>query len=389
LEVREDRHFICSTEAFRVHAEGRKQLRQEFFYRELRKRTGVLLDPEGRPLGGSWNFDAENRSSFARGGPEGVPPVPGFAPDAVTRKVLKLVQTRFADHPGSLEHFDWPVTRAEALAALDDFIQHRLPGFGRYQDAMWTGRPFLWHALLSGPLNLKLLDPMEAVQAAEEAYRRDPDRIPLAAAEGFIRQILGWREYVRGVYWRFMPEYLERNALGAEADLPGFYWTGETDMACLREVIGQTLDYGYAHHIQRLMVTGLFSLLLGVDPRRVHGWYLAVYLDAVEWVELPNTLGISQFADGGIMASKPYAASGQYVNRMSNYCRACRFKPADRGGDQACPFTVLYWDFLLRHREQLGSNPRMRMQLRNLERLAPSETRSVRSAARGLRQRLS
>jgi deoxyribodipyrimidine photolyase-related protein len=300
--------------------------------------------------------------------------------------VLALVADRFGDHPGSLENFDWPVTPQQAREALGDFIRHRLPAFGTYQDAMWMGEPYLYHSRLSSALNLKLLDPREAIQAAERAFRQG--NAPLNAVEGFIRQILGWREYVRGVYWHHMPEYAELNALGADLPLPRFYWTAETEMNCLLHCIQQTLDHGYAHHIQRLMVTGLFALLLGVQPQRVHEWYLAVYVDAVEWVEMPNTLGMSQFADDGIMASKPYCASGNYIQRMSNYCTVCRYRPTLRLGDEACPFTTLYWDFLMRHQERLAENTRMGLQLHNLRKIDEHERRTIRRQASRVRQTL-
>jgi len=248
---------------------------------------------------------------------------------------------------------------------------------------MWTGQPWLYHSRLSSTMNLKLLDPRTAVKAVAEAYGRRS--ASLACAEGFIRQVIGWRECVRGIYWRHMPDYVGMNALEASLPLPSFYWTAQTEMNCLREVIGQTLAYGYAHHIQRLMVTGLFALLLGVAPREVHRWYLAVYVDAVEWVELPNTLGMSQFADGGIMASKPYAATGKYINRMSNYCGGCRYDPGRTDGESSCPYTILYWDFLLRNRERLARNPRMGLQLRNADRLAPAEAKRIRRRADALR----
>jgi deoxyribodipyrimidine photolyase-related protein len=343
----------------------------------------VLLDPQGEPEGGQWNYDHDNRGSFPKGGPKGVPAPATFAPDNTTREVLALIERKFAAHPGKLDRFDWPVTPAEARRALKDFIENRLADFGLYQDAMWTREPWLYHSRLSAAMNLKLLDPREVVTAAEKAYRAG--KVSLASAEGFIRQILGWREYVRGIYWHFMPEYLEKNALGAKEPLPRFYWDGDTEMACLRDAIGQTLDYGYAHHIQRLMVTGLYSLLLGVDPRRTHEWYLAVYVDAVEWVELPNTLGMSQYGDGGIMASKPYAATGKYIQRMSNYCAGCRFDPAKATGDDACPFTTLYWDFLLRHERMLAANQRMALQVKNLARLDDAERKRIRARADAIR----
>ncbi|MCL4840855.1 MAG: cryptochrome/photolyase family protein [Bryobacteraceae bacterium] len=360
IEVVEDPHFYESPDFFRSWASGRKQLRLEYFYRELRRRHDVLMDGR-QPAGGAWNFDASNRAAFPRSGPGPLPAPVRFDPDPLTRDVLAFVEKQYAHHPGRLDHFDWPVTRAQALAALDDFIQHRLPHFGTHQDAMWTGEPWLYHSRLSAALNLKLLNPREAVAAAERAWREG--RAPIAAAEGFIRQILGWREYVRGIYWTFMPGYAEGNALNAHAPLPEFYWTGDTEMNCLREAIGQTLEFGYAHHIQRLMVTGLYALLTGVEPRQIHEWYLSMYVDAVEWVELPNTIGMSQFADGGLMASKPYCATGNYLNRMSNYCSGCRYDPASD-----CPFTIAYWDFLERNEPVLRRVPRMEMQLRNLDR---------------------
>ena len=384
FEEREDGHFLCSLADFGRWAEGRKELRLEYFYRWMRKRTGILMDG-GQPAGGAWNFDADNRASFGRDGPGPLrAPVP-FPPDAITREVLALVGRRFAAHPGSLERFDWPVTRAEALEALADFVGHRLPGFGRHQDAMWAGEPWLYHSRLSAALNLKLLSPLEVCRAAEQAWR--DGRAPIAAVEGFVRQVLGWREYVRGIYWRHMPGYLERNALGAAEPLPRFYWTGETAMACLADALRQTLDLGYAHHIQRLMVTGLFAQLVGVEPRQVHEWYLAVYVDAVEWVELPNVLGMSQHADGGLMASKPYVATGKYIARMSNHCAGCRYDPALSAGPGACPFTTLYWDFLDRHSARFRDHPRLALQVRNLDRLDESTLAAIRERANELRAR--
>ncbi len=384
IEFREDRHFLSSIDDFRQHAEGRKQLRLEYFYREMRKRYGFLME-KGKPVGGDWNYDEENRGAFPKSGPGLLPAPLEFPPDAITREVIALVEKRFPDHPGKLENFNWPVTAADARLALEDFITNRLARFGLYQDAMWTGEPWLYHARISSSLNLKLLSPGEACAAAEAAYQQG--EAPLAAVEGFIRQILGWREYVRGIYWLYMPGYLDKNALDAQAPLPGFYWTGETEMECLRQAIGQSLDYGYAHHIQRLMVTGLFSLLLGVNPKRVHEWYLAVYVDAVEWVELPNSLGMSQFADGGIMASKPYSATGKYIQRMSNYCGKCPYDPAESVGEKACPFTTLYWDFLMRHEAKLTKVGRMDMQLRNLVRIEPARKVAIQQQANQLKER--
>jgi deoxyribodipyrimidine photolyase-related protein len=350
----------------------------EFFYREMRKRLDVLMQG-GNPAGGEWNFDAENRGVFGKNGPELLPAPVAFAPDLTTRSVMEMVDRELPEAPGTSQFFDFPVTRHQALEALSDFIANRLPHFGQYQDAMWSGQPWLYHARLSAALNLKLINPREVIAAAENSWNLG--LVPIAAAEGFIRQILGWREYVRGIYWRSMPEYMESNALDARAALPGFYWTGETDMHCLKQAIGQTLKLGYAHHIQRLMVTGLYALLLGVRPSEVHEWYLGVYVDAVEWVEVPNTIGMSQYADGGVMASKPYAASGKYIQRMSDYCRGCVYDPALSVGEKACPFTTLYWDFLARNRARLGGNQRMSLQLKNLDRLTPETLEAVRLRA--------
>ncbi|MCV2353530.1 cryptochrome/photolyase family protein [Paucibacter sp. B2R-40] len=386
LELREDRHFFSSVREFASHARGRKSLRMEFFYREQRKKHQILMDPEqaDRPVGGQWNFDADNRAAFGAEGPGLLPARSRFEPDEVTLEVLALVERRFAHHPGSLASFAWPLTRAQALQALSAFITERLPLFGRYQDAIWPGDPWLYHAHLSAALNLKLLNPREVVAAAVAAY--EAGAAPLASVEGFVRQILGWREYVRGIYWTQMPGYLARNALGAEHALPAFYWNGATEMACLRDAITQTLAHGYANHIQRLMVTGGYALMLGVRPQAVHAWYLAMYVDAVEWVELPNTLGMSQYADGGLMGSKPYIATGKYIQRMSPHCKSCRYDPALRSGDRACPFTTLYWDFLMRHEASLAKNPRMALQVKNLTRLSDEERQAVLERADAIRR---
>ena len=382
LDIREDRHFFSSVRDFAAHAKGRKSLRMEYFYREQRKRHQILMDGD-QPVGGQWNFDADNRESFGKAGPDAVPARTPFEPDSITRDTVDFVNDRFVDHPGQLDSFAWPVTRTQALDSLHFFILERLALFGRYQDAIWPGDPWLYHSHLSAALNLKLLNPREVVAAAEAAHR--DGLAPLASVEGFIRQILGWREYVRGIYWTQMPDYLERNALDAQHDLPAWYWTGATDMACLRDALTQTLTHGYANHIQRLMVTGLYALMLGVQPKQVHAWYLAVYVDAVEWVELPNTLGMSQYADGGMMGSKPYIATGKYIQRMSPHCKGCRYDPAQRSGDRACPFTTLYWDFLMRHEAMLAKNPRMALQVKNLVRISDAEKQAVSERAAAIR----
>lgn len=381
-----DSHFLCTTEEFADWAAGRKRLVMEYFYREMRRRHGILMDGD-KPVGGDWNYDAENRESFGREGPPDVPPRPTFRPDAITKEVMCAVETHFPDHPGRLDTFRWPVTRGQALEALSDFVRNRLENFGRYQDAMWQDEPFLFHSLISSSLNLKLLDPREAIEAATHAWR--DGLAPLNAVEGFVRQILGWREFIRGVYWLEMPRYKALNNFGHERPLPSWFWTGDTDLNCLRQSIGDTLENGYAHHIQRLMVIGNFSLLAGLEPEAVCDWYLAVYVDAVEWVELPNTLGMALHADGGIVGSKPYASGGAYINRMSNYCKGCRYDPGQRTGESACPFTVLYWDFLARNRETLRGTGRMNMILKNLDRWSDEERDRIASQAESFRQSLS
>lgn len=379
VELREDDRFIASHAEFDAWAADRKQLRMEFFYREMRRKTGLLLDETGKPEGGQWNFDKENRKPARH---DLLMPRPlSFAPDKITRQVLKLVADRFADHPGPLDGFDFAVTAADAEQQRAQFLKHALPGFGDYQDAMLIDAPFLWHSILSPYINCGLLDPLELCRLAAAEY--DRGRAPLNCVEGFIRQIIGWREFVRGIYWREGPDYMSRNFLNADRPLPGWYWTGETDMLCLSQAIGQTLANAHAHHIQRLMVTGNFALLIGADPAEVQRWYLEVYADAYEWVEAPNTLGMSQFGDGGLLGSKPYAASGAYIDRMSDYCGHCRYDVKRRVGEDACPFNALYWDFLARNRRRLGSNQRLAMPYRNWDRMAPADQRALRARAKG------
>lgn len=362
VEIREDNRFFCSRADFARWARGRSTLRMEFFYRDMRRREGVLME-DGEPLGGRWNFDAENRK----------PPPPGFrapqrlrfAPDAVTREVMALVEARCGDHFGDLDGFGWPVTRAEARVALDDFLAKSLPCFGDYQDAMVAGATFMHHSAIAPALNIGLLLPWEVCEAASRALAAG--LAPLNAVEGFIRQILGWREYVRGVYWLRMPEYRETNALCATRPLPWFYWSGDTSMNCLAQTICETRRHAYAHHIQRLMVAGNFALLAGVAPEEIEEWFLAVYADAFEWVELPNVHGMAIFADGGDLASKPYAASGAYIDRMSNYCKSCHYDVKAKSGEKACPFNYLYWNFFLKNRDRLPATPRLAMPLRTLD----------------------
>jgi deoxyribodipyrimidine photolyase-related protein len=364
-EILEDERFFATPSRFARWADGRKQLRMEFFYREMRRASGLLMDGNA-PAGGQWNFDHDNRNALPR---EVIPPKRlRFEPDAMTREVMDMVGRRFADHFGDLEPFGWAVTRQDALEALDHFISICLPRFGDYQDAMRQGNGFLYHSVISPYLNVGLLGPREVCERAEAAWKKGD--APLNAVEGFIRQILGWREYVRGLYWLKMPDYAETNALNATRPLPRFYWTGETGMNCMAEAISDTKRTAYAHHIQRLMVTGNFALLAGIEPARVEEWYLLVYADAFEWVELPNTHGMALFADGGVMASKPYAASGAYIDRMSDYCAGCSYDPDVKLGNNACPFNILYWDFLMQNEDALKDNPRLAMPYRTLTKMA-------------------
>ena len=359
-----DDRFLATKDEFAEWARGRKQFRMEYFYREMRRKTDLLMDGD-KPSGGKWNFDSENRKPAKN---DLFMPAPlKTKPDEITQDVIKMVEAAFPTRFGKLDDFFYAVDHTGAKACLESFVKEALPDFGDYQDAMLVGEPFLYHSLLSMYLNVGLLSPLEICRAVEAAYVAGD--VPINAAEGYIRQIIGWREYVRGIYWLKMPDYVSENALGATRDLPDFYWTGETDMMCLSQSIGQTRDYAYAHHIQRLMVTGNFALLIGVDPVQIHEWYLAVYIDAFEWVELPNTLGMSQFADGGLLGSKPNASSGAYINRMSNYCGSCHYNVKDRIGDKACPFNSLYWYFMNRNRHVLEGNPRLGMAFRNLDKM--------------------
>ncbi len=378
LSIMEDAHFYCGIEEFATFAEGRKELVMETFYRQMRRKHKVLMQGS-KPAGGEWNFDKENRETFGKKGPSSLPAMPVYEPDAISNKVLKLVAKRFAKHPGSLEHFVLPVTRAHALEFLEDFLTHRLPLFGKYEDAMWGGEAFLYHSRISALLNVKLLNPRECVEMAVARY--EEGRAPINSVEGFVRQILGWREFIRGVYWLKMPGYLELNALDAQGDVPDFFWDGKTDMACARDSMRHVIDHGYSHHIQRLMVLGQYAMLSGVHPRKFHEWHMAMYLDAVDWVSLPNTLGMSQYGDGGIVGTKPYCASGKYIQRMGNFCAGCKFDPGIAIGENACPFTALYWDFLDRHREKFTGNMRMGFQIKNLERKSDEELAEIRETA--------
>ena len=376
VQIMPDSRFLCTASEFADWAHGRKNLRMEFFYRNLRRRYDVLMDGS-EPVGGKWNYDSDNRQPPKAG--LTVPAPASFTPDSRTSEVVALVAECCASHFGTLDNFDFAVTRQQAVAVLDQFIAERLPLFGDYQDAMIEDEPWMYHSHIGLYLNAGLLAPLEVIRAAEAAYQRGA--APLNAAEGFIRQILGWREFVRGIYWLRMPEYADLNFFHAERSLPAFFWTGETKMNCLRQTIGQTKSYAYAHHIQRLMIVGNFALLAGLSPAAVNEWFLIVYADAYDWVVLPNVSGMALFADGGYLASKPYAAGGAYINRMSTYCKNCAFSVATKSGKQACPFNYLYWAFLLRNKDKLGSHARLRMVYRSLDRMPAERVQEITSDA--------
>ena len=383
LVIRDDTHFMCSKADFKHWAAGGKQLRMEFFYRKMRQKYDVLMQGS-EPEGGAWNYDAENRKTFGKTGPQNVPTAPQVSVDDLTHEVMNVVEQYFPNHPGSLKHFIWPVTREAALGFLDDFIANKLAGFGDHQDAMWQSSnvaqgSFLWHSLLSTSLNLKLLNPREVVATAVAAYKNH--QLPLASVEGFIRQILGWREFIRGMYWLDMPQMGENNHFKHNRQLPRWYWSGDTHMNCMKQAVNSTMQHGYAHHIQRLMVTGMFGLLAEINPREVEAWYLAVYVDAVEWVELPNVTGMALYSNGGRFTSKPYVASGAYIKRMSNYCSNCRYKPEVKTGANACPTTTLYWNFLIKHYDSFSRNPRTALMTKNVDRFSKEEIAAIQMLA--------
>lgn len=384
FELLDDTRFICTHDEFSEWAKNRKQLRLENFYRDMRKQTGLLMQ-DNKPVGDQWNFDTENRK---RPGKEIKFTAPlKIKPDSITKACIKDVQDLYQTHIGDCTDFWFAVTQKDADAALEHFINHSLVQFGDFQDAMLYDEPFLSHSVLALYMNIGLLDPIHACEKIQNAYKSG--RAPLNSVEGFIRQIIGWREYVRGIYWLKMPKYIDSNYLNQHGTLPDFYWTGNTDMACLKASIEQTIDQAYAHHIQRLMITGNFAMLIGTDPKEVHEWYLAVYADAYEWVELPNTLGMSQFADGGLLGSKPYAASGNYINKMSNYCKQCRYTVSKKTGEDACPFNYLYWHFLMSNREQLATNHRLAHSYRTFEKMTAERKAEVRTDSESFLGKLS
>lgn len=377
--------IACSTEHFYTEREelaqmfqGKKRLLMESFYRQMRKKHRILMEGE-HPLGGQWNFDASNRKKW-KGDPR-VPEAPRFAHESgpLLVELEKAGVSTFGSPP--VNGLDLPVNREEALELLDHFCHRLLPYFGDYQDAFARGEPYLFHSRLSFALNLKILSPMEVIDAVIDHYQQRTSEIHISQVEGFVRQILGWREFVRGLYWKEMPGYKDLNALDNQRDLPAFFWTGATQMNCVRQSISQSLELAYAHHIQRLMILGNFALLFGCDPAQVDAWYLGVYVDAIEWVQLPNTHGMSQWADGGIMATKPYVSSANYIQKMGDYCQGCAYSPREKTGDKACPFNSLYWNFLLTHEERLSANPRMSMMYTLLRKQDPEQLAAMQEQA--------
>ena len=372
VEIRIDDRFLCTTQDFKKWANGRKQLRMENFYHVMRQKYNILMDGD-KPEGGSWNYDSENRKPPKDG--LNIPKPYMEQIDSITQDCIDIVADKFPNHFGDLYPFHFAVTREQALDVLDKFISERLCHFGDYQDAMIEGEPWMYHSHISFYLNCGLLLPMECIEHAQNAYFQK--NAPLNAVEGFIRQIMGWREYVRGIYWLKMPHYEHENFLNADRKLPPLYWGEPTHMNCMKQCVNETKENAYAHHIQRLMVLGNFALLAGLHPDEVNEWYMIVYADAYQWVELPNVTGMILFADGGVLASKPYAASGSYINKMSNYCKNCRYKPTVKNGPEACPFNYLYWDFLNRNRDKLKNNHRLGMIYNTLDRMDDHKVKAI------------
>jgi deoxyribodipyrimidine photolyase-related protein len=383
VQIREDNRFLCTPGEFSKWAGDKKQLRMEFFYREIRKKHDILMNGN-KPEGGKWNFDNENQKSPAKN--LNIPEKYEAKPDQITIEVIQLVNKHFGDHFGDLEPFFFAVTRDDAKVALKHFIEGRLKKFGDYQDAMIENEPWMFHSHLSFYLNCGLLTAMECIRAAEHAYHSKS--LPINAVEGFIRQIIGWREYVRGIYWHKMPDYKNENFFGADRKLPDFFWHANSKMNCINQCVKETKRHAYAHHIQRLMVLGNFALLAGINPDQVNEWYLIVYADAYEWVELPNVTGMVLFADGGYLASKPYAASGAYINKMSNYCNNCSFNVNSKNGQEACPFNYLYWNFIVQNREKLEKNPRISMMYRVYDKMSEKKRRDIESDSKNFLSRI-
>ena len=371
-------HFLTTQAVFQGVFKGHKRYVMELFYREVRRTYGLLMEG-AEPIGGRWNYDSENRKKL----PAGLQPPPAKEYIRDVSDIVELLRNEEIPSIGSVDpqRFSWPITREESLQMLSYFCDKLLPDFGSYQDAMHTDHRFLFHSKLSFSINVKLLSPLEVINAAIKAWEKSSGAISIEQIEGFVRQIAGWREFMRGVYWAHMPKYKTLNFLDARRPLPHYFWDGDTKMRCVKHAVQQSLEEGYAHHIQRLMVTGNFSILSGINPDEVDAWYLGIYVDALEWVQLPNTRGMSQFADGGIVGTKPYTSSGAYINKMSNYCTGCFYNFKEKFGERGCPFNTLYWDFLIRNKEKLENNPRIGMGYRQLEKMAKDDIQKIRTKA--------
>lgn len=374
----ESEHFLTTPEFFQGVFKDHKRYVMELFYREVRRAYDLLME-DGKPVGGQWNFDAENRKKL----PAGVKPPPHKEFIRDVSDLVDLLQKQGISSIGSVDarRFTWPVTREDSLQLLSYFCEKLLPDFGSYQDAMHTDYRFLFHSKLSFSINVKLLSPLEVINAAITAWQNSKGAIAIEQIEGFVRQIAGWREFMRGVYWAHMPKYKTLNFFDAKRPLPHYFWDADTKMKCVKDSVQQSLEEAYAHHIQRLMVTGNFAVLTGIDPDKVDAWYLGIYADALEWVQLPNTRGMSQFADGGIVGTKPYTSSAAYINKMSNYCAGCFYNYKEKFGDRGCPFNTLYWDFLIRNKEKLEKNPRIGMGYRLLEKMPKDDIKKLRTKA--------
>jgi deoxyribodipyrimidine photolyase-related protein len=381
MQVVDSEHFLTTPEFFQGVFKGHKRYVMELFYREVRRKYDLLMD-DGEPIGGRWNYDAENRKKL----PKDVTPPPPLEFEREVTELVALLRTLKIPSIGSVDarRFTWPVTREESLRALKYFCEKLLPDFGSYQDAMHTEYRFLFHSKISFSMNVKLISPLEVIEAAINAWRKSKGAISIEQIEGFVRQIAGWREFMRGVYWAHMPRYKTLNFFGAKRPLPHYFWDGDTKMRCVKHAVDQSLEESYAHHIQRLMVTGNFTILTGINPDEVDAWYLGVYADALEWVQLPNTRGMSQFADGGIVGTKPYTSSAAYINKMSNYCSGCHYNFKEKYGERGCPFNTLYWDFLIRNRKLLENNPRIGMGYRQIDKMSEREISDITTKASDL-----
>ncbi|MCW5519332.1 cryptochrome/photolyase family protein [Aureitalea sp. L0-47] len=378
-EAYDTEHFLTKRKDLEEFFKGKKQMVMEYFYRDMRKKYDIMMVNDKNPEGGKWNFDQSNRKKW-KGSPE-IPHERGFRKDV--SETLNRIENAGIETIGNIDpkQFSWPTSREDSLSVLRYFCKELLVHFGDYQDAMHTDEAFLFHSRLSFAMNSKMLHPLEVIEAVVEYWQENKDSIDISQVEGFVRQILGWREFMRGIYWKEMPEYTKMNKLENKNPLPEFFWTGNTKMNCLKTSIGQSLENAYAHHIQRLMITGNYALLTQCDPDEVDRWYLGIYIDAIEWVEITNTRGMSQFADGGIVATKPYVSSGNYINKMSNYCGSCHYNVKKKTGEDACPFNSLYWNFLDDKKEYFKNNQRMGMMMNLLNKKDPEELSALKERA--------